>query len=124
MDKNENVKNKLKSKKEGIYSPNNNQYDINNRDILNIPNENKIPFPSENTSEEGVTISQIKLIPTSASSKITIIEPLCKLEKFLPPLNILNQNKKTLVLDLDETLIHSFFDHPPPRAPDISRTVL
>ena len=84
MDKNENVKNKLKSKKEGIYFPNNNQYDINNRDILNIPNENKSPFPSENTSEEGVTISQIKLIPTSASSKITIIEPLCKLEKFLP----------------------------------------
>ena len=124
MDKNENVKNKLKSKKEGIYFPNNNQYDINNRDILNIPNENKIPFPSENTSEEGVTISQIKLIPTSASSKITIIEPLCKLEKFLPPLNILNQNKKTLVLDLDETLIHSFFDHPPPRAPDISFDII
>ena len=86
--------------------------------------EIKSPFPSENTSEDGVTISQIKLIPTSASSKITIIEPLCKLEKFLPPLNILNQNKKTLVLDLDETLIHSFFDHPPPRAPDITFDII
>ena len=57
---------------------------------------------------------------TLSSTNSGIIAPLCKLEKFLPPLNILNLNKKTLVLDLDETLIHSYFDHPPPRSPDIS----
>ena len=124
MDKNENVKNKLKTQNNGLYSSSNNKTDINNKDILNIPNENILAFSSENNSGEEVTISSIKIMKTSAPSKVTIIEPSCKLAKFLPPLNILNQNKKTLVLDLDETLIHSFFDHPPPRAPDITFDII
>ena len=124
MDKNENVKNKLKTQNNVLYSSSNNKTDINNKDILNIPNENILAFSSENNSGEEVTISSIKIMKTSAPSKVTIIEPSCKLAKFLPPLNILNQNKKTLVLDLDETLIHSFFDHPPPRAPDISFDII
>ena len=88
---------------------------------VNNPNNNNINIlPSDNTSEEDVIISPIKLMNTLSSTKQGIIAPLCKLEKFLPPLNILNSNKKTLVLDLDETLIHSYFDRPPPRSPDIS----
>ena len=105
-----------------IYTENNNQLNFNNKNIIDISDNNISIFPStdNNSSEEEVTISPIKLMMTSASSKSTIIQPTCKLEKFLPPLNILNQNKKTLVLDLDETLIHSYFDQKPPRKPDIS----
>ena len=76
-------------------------------------------FSQDNSSEEGVTISPIKSIITSASSKPqTIIQPQCKLEKFLPPKT--SPYHKTLVLDLDETLIHSYFDCPSPRQADLS----
>ena len=119
---NENKKNKLKMQNDRIYTENNNQLNFNTKNIIDISDKNIPIFPStdNNSSEEEVTISPIKLMMTSASSKSTIIQPACKLEKFLPPLNILNQNKKTLVLDLDETLIHSYFDQKPPRKPDIS----
>ena len=76
-------------------------------------------FSQDNSSEEGVTISPIKSIITAASSKPqTIIQPQCKLEKFLPPKT--SPCHKTLVLDLDETLIHSYFDCNSPRSPDLS----
>ena len=119
---NENKKNKLKMQNDRIYTENINQLNFNTKNIIDISDKNIPIFPStdNNSSEEEVTISPIKLMMTSASSKSTIIQPACKLEKFLPPLNILNQNKKTLVLDLDETLIHSYFDQKPPRKPDIS----
>ena len=48
--------------------------------------------------------------------KPTITEPSCNLNKFLPPKKT---EKKTLVIDLDETLVHSYFDKYPPRKPDI-----
>ena len=57
MDKNENVKNKLKTQNNVLYSSSNNKTDINNKDILNIPNENILAFSSENNSGEEVTIS-------------------------------------------------------------------
>ena len=80
-------------------------------------------YAQDNSSEEGVTISPIKSIVTCASSKPpTIIEPQCKLQKFLPPKT--SQFHKTLVLDLDETLIHSYFDCPSPRPPDLSYDIL
>ena len=122
MDNNENKKNKKKMQKEGTHYSSNTQFNINNKNITNISEQNGLILSSTkiNSSEEEVTISPIKLMMTSASSKSTMIEPTCKLEKFLPPLNILNQNKKTLVLDLDETLIHSYFDNLPPRTPDFS----
>ena len=86
------------------------------------PNQNisqNFLTPQDNSSEEGVTISPIKSIVTSALSKAsTISEPRCKLQKFLPPKT--SKFHKTLVLDLDETLIHSYFDCSPPRAPDLS----
>ena len=50
--------------------------------------------------------------------KPIITEPSCGLEKFLP--NKVSQKNKTLVIDLDETLVHSYFDKNPPRKPDIS----
>ena len=112
-------KNKIKIPNETICPSNKNQFNINTSQ--NIKSSTITLSDADNSSEENVTISPIKTIITSSSSKQPmIIEPICKLEKFLPPLNILNQNKKTLVLDLDETLIHSYFDHPPPRTPDIS----
>ena len=79
--------------------------------------------PQDNSSEEGVTISPIKSIVTSALSKTsTISEPRCKLQKFLPPKT--SKFHKTLVLDLDETLIHSYFDCNAPRAPDLSFDII
>ena len=50
--------------------------------------------------------------------KPIITEPSCGLDKFLP--NKVSQKNKTLVIDLDETLVHSYFDINPPRKPDIS----
>ena len=50
--------------------------------------------------------------------KPIITEPSCGLDKFLP--NKVSQKIKTLVIDLDETLVHSYFDTNPPRKPDIS----
>ena len=60
---------------------------------------------------------------TSALSKTsTISEPRCKLQKFLPPKT--SKFHKTLVLDLDETLIHSYFDCCAPRTPDLSFDII
>ena len=121
MDETTFQKNKNKNSNESINPSNKNQSNNENKNLTIDTNTDITTFPlSEVSSDENVTISPIKLMMTSASSKSTLIEPLCKLEKFLPPLNILNLHKKTLVLDLDETLIHSYFDHPPPRPPDIS----
>ena len=90
------------------------------------PNQNLNPnifSQQDNSSEEGVTISPIKSIVTAASSKPpTIIEPQCKLQKFLPPKT--SKFHKTLVLDLDETLIHSYFDCCSPRPPDLSYDII
>ena len=90
------------------------------------PNQNLNPnifSQQDNSSEEGVTISPIKSIVTAASSKPpTIIEPQCKLQKFLPPKT--SKYAKTLVLDLDETLIHSYFDCCSPRPPDLSYDII
>ena len=90
------------------------------------PNQNLNPnifSQQDNSSEEGVTISPIKSIVTAASSKPpTILEPQCKLQKFLPPKT--SKFHKTLVLDLDETLIHSYFDCCAPRPPDLSYDII
>ena len=100
-------------------SSNNNNNNINNIKANTNLNLNINIFSQDNSSEEGVTISPIKSIITSASSKPqTIIQPQCKLEKFLPPKS--SPHHKTLVLDLDETLIHSYFDCSSPRPADLS----
>lgn len=59
-----------------------------------------------------------KFLSKTISKKPIITEPQCGLEKFLPPKN--TNKLKTLVIDLDETLIHSYFDMYPPRKPEIS----
>ena len=59
-----------------------------------------------------------KLLSKTISKKPIITEPQCGLEKFLPPKN--TNKHKTLVIDLDETLIHSYFDMVPPRKSEIS----
>ena len=63
-----------------------------------------------------------KLLSKSISKKPIITEPICGLENFLPPKN--SNKKKTLVLDLDETLVHSYFDINPPRKPAISFSII
>ena len=52
------------------------------------------------------------------SQRNTLKQPLCNSQYFLPPKK--SKKNKTLVIDLDETLIHSYFDMPSPRNPDIS----
>ena len=101
-----------------------NQNITSNLSITNAnSNRNINIFSQDNSSEECVTISPIKSIITSASSKpTTIIQPQCKLSKFLPPKT--SKFQKTLVLDLDETLIHSYFDCPSPRPADLSYDIL
>ena len=100
-------------------SSNNSNNNINNIKTNTNLNLNINIFSQDNSSEEGVAVSPIKSIITSASSKPqTINQPQCKLEKFLPPKSSLHH--KTLVLDLDETLIHSYFDCSSPRPADLS----
>ena len=64
--------------------------------------------------------------PKNPSKKLSnnpiITEPSCKLEKFLPSKT--SKKHKTLVIDLDETLVHSFFDVNPPRKAEISFEIL
>ena len=112
------------------YCPN---HDSNKQSLSkNIPSEknnntsknnstNTIDLKILNTftsDDEGISIPPIKSILPSASSPPKILEPFCKLEKFLPPKK--TKHNKTLVIDLDETLIHSYFDVDSPRKPDLS----
>ena len=118
----ENVKIRIPNE---TYCPNHspisdNPYFDNNTDIFTNNDIINILYTSD---DEGVSISPIKSILTSASSMPTkIVDPLCKLEKFLPPKK--TKFHKTLVIDLDETLIHSYFDTPSPRKADISYDII
>ena len=139
--------NNLQNNSTSIPSSSNNNININNKNINTFSNNTKSPlnnsntnanininsstnlnlniniFSQDNSSEEGVTISPIKSIITSASSKPqAIFQPQCKLEKFLPPKT--SPFHKTLVLDLDETLIHSYFDCSSPRPADLSYDII
>ena len=50
--------------------------------------------------------------------KETLIPPECTQVPFIP--EKINNKQKTLVIDLDETLVHSYFEKEPPYKPDIS----
>jgi len=71
-----------------------------------------------NITINAPSITNKRLLSKTLSKKPIITEPQCGLEKFLPPKN--TKKHKTLVIDLDETLIHSYFDMYPPRKPEIS----
>jgi len=71
-----------------------------------------------NITINAPSINNKKLLSKTISKKPIITEPQCGLETFLPPKN--TNKHKTLVIDLDETLIHSYFDMVPPRKPEIS----
>ena len=64
------------------------------------------------------SINDRKLLSNSLPKNPIITEPSCNLEKFLPPKT--SQKQKTLVIDLDETLVHSYFDTIPPRKAEIT----
>ena len=50
--------------------------------------------------------------------KETLIPPECTQVPYIP--EKINNKQKTLVIDLDETLVHSYFEKEPPYKPDIS----
>ena len=88
-------KNRMKFKNKLIT----NHYSIKNNNIQSINDDKKV-----------ASINLFK--------KPIITEPSCGLDKFLP--NKTSEKHKTLVIDLDETLVHSYFDINPPRKADIS----
>ena len=97
--------------------------DYNNQKNNNTANNNDLNIFNNCTDDEGISIPPIKSILTSASSAPPkILDPPCKLEKFLPPKK--TKHNKTLVIDLDETLIHSYFDTESPRKPDLSYDIM
>jgi Dullard-like phosphatase family protein len=51
-------------------------------------------------------------------NKDTLIPPECTQVPYIP--EKINNKQKTLVIDLDETLVHSYFEKEPPYNPDIS----
>ena len=75
-------------------------------EVLN-QNENFQTQINQNLNEINSQIYQTFTNPEDIDSKQQIKEPTCTLEKFLPDKT--SNFKKTLVLDLDETLIHSNF---------------
>ena len=84
--------------------PNNSseQLIIINKDLVDNVNSNSIiDITAQNLNSKDISLSNI-------SNKKVINPPKCKSLKFLPPKT--NKLKKTLILDLDETLIHSVFN--------------
>ena len=79
---------------------------------------NKIITKHYSISSNVQSINDKKLKSKNLPKNPIITEPTCNLEKFLPPKK--TQKHKTLVIDLDETLVHSYFDNYPPRKPHIS----
>ena len=80
--------------------------------------KNKIITKHYSIASNVQSINDKKLKSKTLPKKPIITEPTCNLEKFLPPKK--TQKHKTLVIDLDETLVHSYFDNYPPRKPHIS----
>ena len=75
---------------------------IINKDLVDNVNSNSIiDITAQNLNSKDISLSNI-------SNKKIINPPKCKSLKFLPPKT--NKLKKTLILDLDETLIHSVFN--------------
>ena len=90
--------------KKKYKQPNNSseQLIIINKDLVDNVNSNSIiDITAQNLNSKDISLSNI-------SNKKVINPPKCKSLKFLPPKT--NKLKKTLILDLDETLIHSIFD--------------
>lgn len=68
--------------------------------------------PNEPLALEGLeSLSEISSKYTERSS-IAVKSPRTKMENFLEPQSEENKGRKTLVLDLDETLVHSTFNPP------------
>jgi len=74
---------------------------INNDLVDNVNSNSIIDITAQNLNSKDFSLNNI-------SNKKVINPPKCKSLKFLPPKK--NKLKKTLILDLDETLIHSIFD--------------
>ena len=83
-----------------------------------MQNKNKLITKNYNIVTNVNSINDKKILFKNFLKKPIISEPTCGLDKFLPPK--ISKKHKTLVIDLDETLIHSYFDVYPNKKPDIS----
>ena len=83
-----------------------------------IQNKNKLITKNYNIVTNVNSINDKKILFKNFLKNPIISEPKCGLDKFLPPK--ISKKHKTLVIDLDETLIHSYFDVYPNKKPDIS----
>ena len=107
----------------------------NNLEYNNIQIEKKILEKNENLNEKEKKLilkgqkekkNKKKKSKTKKESSIlddkiikeTLIPPECNTIPYIP--KKISQKKKTIVVDLDETLVHSYFDKKPPYEPDIS----
>ena len=90
-------------------------------------NKKSVSSPKNILITKNININQFnylspeeeKQLMNEIIQKRNIIEqPSCNSQYFLPEKK--SKKNKTLVIDLDETLIHSYFDMPSPRNPDIS----
>ena len=101
--------NNLKNEKERIFiEKNENQLEKNF--------EKKILLKSK--KEEKNKNKRSKSNKEPLINKETLIPPECNIIPYIP--KKISKKQKTLVLDLDETLVHSYFDKAPPYEPDIS----
>ena len=78
-----------------------------------LMNKEKREKSRRKTSKKKKGILDEKII-----KKETLIPPECTQVPFIP--EKINNKQKTLVIDLDETLVHSYFEKEPPYKPDIS----
>ena len=85
--------------------------------------KNKLITKHYNIVSNLKSINDKKLLFNANLQKPILAEPKCGLQKFLPPK--ISKKHKTLVIDLDETLVHSYFDiYPLKKKPDMSFQII
>ena len=80
---------------------------------------NKLLMNKENKEKRRKASKKKKgILNEKIINKETLIPPECTKIPYIP--EKINNKQKTLVIDLDETLVHSYFEKEPPYKPDIS----
>lgn len=95
--------------------------EINQKDIDNLIDQEKISKLLMNIEKSRRKTSKKKKgkLNEKIINKENLIPPECTEVPYIPPKDN-NDRQKTLVIDLDETLVHSYFEKEPPYKPDIS----
>ena len=102
--------NNIKNKK--IFEENK---EINDKKIME---EDKNKENKKENSKKRKSKREVSILNEQAINKETLIPPECNIFPYIP--KKISNKKKTLVLDLDETLVHSYFQKDPPYEPDVS----